>query len=61
MHIFKIELSENDYWLLRRSFQNAEAVQQHLQSVIDQALRYRRALLNAPTSLQGGAESPYSN
>jgi hypothetical protein len=42
MHTFKIELSPENYWLLRRDVKSAEDVQAMLQAIVDEAIQARR-------------------
>ena len=44
MHTFKIELSPEDYWLLRADVKSAEDVQAILQAIVDEAIQARRKL-----------------
>jgi hypothetical protein len=39
---FKIELSPEDYWFLRRDVKSAEDVQAMLQAIVDEAIQARR-------------------
>ena len=38
MHIFKVNLTPEDYWLLRQNLKSAEDVQAMLQAIIDKEI-----------------------
>jgi hypothetical protein len=49
MHTFRIELSPEDYWLLRTDVKSAEDVQAMLQAIVDEAIQARRNAQVPPT------------
>jgi hypothetical protein len=45
MHTFKIELSDENYWILREKTTGPEAVLDLLQSVVEKAIQETRKIL----------------